>query len=325
MVRQNYGRHLRLIVFTALAALVSALPVAAQGAPITGTVKDAQGNPVEGAKITLDGVDTGRKYETTTGKDGSYVQIGIVGGQYRITVEKAGIGKVTRTLMLRGGTPNRSNFILAPGAGADGEADSKAAALSKVFEAGTAASRAGNQDEAIARFEEVLASRPACSECYYNIGFAQANKKDYEKAEAAYKKAIELKADYADAYTGLASIYNAQRKFDLAAEASKKAAEVSASNVVAGGAAAGSASPDALFNQGVILWNSGKIAEAKVQFEAAIAAKPDHAEAHYQLAMALVNGGDLKGAATEFNTYLKLAPNGPNAAQAKAIVASLPK
>ena len=51
-----------------------------------------------------------------------------------------------------------------------------------------------------------------------------------------------------------------------------------------------------MFNQGVILWNAGKIAEAKKQFEAAIAANPNHAEAHYQLGMALVNEGNLAGA-----------------------------
>ena len=41
--------------------------------------------------------------------------------------------------------------------------------------------------------------------------------------------------------------------------------------------------------------------------------------------MSLVNEGNLAGAATEFNTYLKLAPDGPNAATAKALVAQLPK
>src|SRR5207237_5481115 len=104
--------------------------------------------------------------------------------------------------------------------------------------------------------------------------------KEYDKAEEAYKKAIEIKADYADAYNGLANIYNAERKFDLAATASAKAAELSS---VLG--APGGGNPDALFNQGVILWNAGKVAEAKKQFEATIEAKPDHAEAHFQLAM----------------------------------------
>ncbi len=131
-----------------------------------------------------------------------------------------------------------------------------------------------------------------------------------------------MKADYVDAYAGLASIYNAQRKFDEAAAASAKATEFSSTlggaNTAAGGA-------DAFFNQGVILWNGGKVAEAKKSFESAIQANPNHAEAHYQLGMALVNEGNLAGAATEFETYLKLSPEGPNAATAKGLVAQLKK
>ena len=70
---------------------------------------------------------------------------------------------------------------------------------------------------------------------------------------------------------------------------------------------------------------NGKIADAKKQFEAAIAANPTHSESHYQLAMALVNEGKLPEAAKEFNEYLKLSPDGPNSATAKALVAQLPK
>ena len=52
---------------------------------------------------------------------------------------------------------------------------------------------------------------------------------------------------------------------------------------------------------------------------------PNHAESHYQLGMALVNEGNLAGAATEFETYLKLSPDGPNAATAKSLVSQLKK
>ena len=75
----------------------------------------------------------------------------------------------------------------------------------------------------------------------------------------------------------------------------------------------------------MILWNGGKIPEAKKQFEAAIKADPNHAESHYQLGMALLNENALQQAVPEFETYLKLAPEGPNAATAKAMVAQLKK
>jgi Tfp pilus assembly protein PilF len=74
----------------------------------------------------------------------------------------------------------------------------------------------------------VLGQMPTCADCYYNIGVANSNKKDYAAAEAAYKKAIEIKPDNGDAYTGLATLYNQQKKFDLAAEASANAAKYTA-------------------------------------------------------------------------------------------------
>ncbi|PYR01868.1 MAG: hypothetical protein DMF97_06400 [Acidobacteria bacterium] len=206
-------------------------------------------------------------------------------------------------------------------AAASKEAIAKNAELKSTLEAGIAASNAGNDDEAIAKFVHATELKPDCADCFYNIAFLHSKKKDYDKAEAAYKKAIELRPDYSDAYNGLANIYNAQRKFEEAGAASLKAAELSGSKP--GALAGGNA--DAMFNQGVILWNAGKIADAKKQFEGVIAANPNHAEAHFQLGMALVNEGNLPGAAGEFETYLKIAPTGPNAAQAKALVEQLKK
>ena len=195
--------------------------------------------------------------------------------------------------------------------------------MKKAFEEGVAASRAGNHDAAIAKFQAAAELNPNCFDCYYNIAFSQTQKKDYDKAEAAYKKAIELKADYAEAYSGLANVYNAQRKFDEAAAASAKAMELSGSG--AAGAAAAAATPTRCSTRASSSGTPARFAEAKKQFEGAIAANPNHAESHYQLGMALVNEGNLAGAATEFETYLKLAPTGPNAATAKGILGTLKK
>jgi tetratricopeptide (TPR) repeat protein len=251
------------------------------------------------------------------------MQIGLPSGNYKVTATK---DKLTASQPVRvtQSRPSPVKLVLGAAAAAPGE-NAQLTALRKVLDDALAASNAGRYDEAIAGFQKALETNPMCAPCYYNIGYAYTQKKDYDNAETNYKKAIEQKADYADAYSGLANVYNAQRKFDLAAAASTKATELAAG--AAGGAVAGGGggNADALFNQGVILWNGGKVADAKKAFESAIQANPNHAEAHYQLGMALVNEGNLAGAATEFETYVKLAPDGPNAAQAKALVAQLKK
>src|ERR1051326_3502070 len=322
MVRGLNGRHPWLVACAALFALSLTLPAAAQSTGmVRGSVKDPTGKPVEGAKISIDAEANNRHFETKSDKKGEFVQIGLPPGQYKVSAEKDKVVAAPIPVQVRIGSGNPISLVLGAGGGVTPEAAAKNAELKKAFEEGVTASRAGNHDAAIAAFTKAAELNANCYDCYYNIAFSESQKKDYEKAEAAYKKAIELKADYAEAYNGLANIYNAQRKFDDAAAASAKAMELSGS---APGALAGG-NANALFNQGVILWNAGKIADAKKQFEAAIAAKPDHAEAHYQLGMALVNEGNLQGAAAEFEKYLQLAPTGPNAATAKSLLAQLKK
>lgn len=321
MVRRFNGRHLWLVACAALVAMAMALPAAAQSTGmVRGVVKDATGKLVEGAKIVIEAEGNNRRFETKSDKKGEFIQIGLAPGQYKVTAEKDKVVSAPSPINVRvsGGAP-LTLVLGGGGGGVSPEAAAKTAELKKTFEEGVAASRAGNHDEAIVKFMRAAELNANCFDCYYNIAYSEAQKKDLEKAEAAYKKAIELKADYAEAYGGLANIYNMQRKFDEAAAASAKSMELSSSGAAGGGNA------DAMFNQGVILWNAGKIPEAKKQFEAAIAAKPEHAEAHYQLGMALVNEGNLAGAGAEFEKYVQLAPNGPNAATAKGILATIKK
>jgi TolA-binding protein len=89
----------------------------------------------------------------------------------------------------------------------------------------------------------------------------------------------------------------------------------------AGGAAGGSA--ESIYNQGIIFWNQGKIADAKAQFAKAIELDPKMADAQYWYGMALVNEGKLPDAKKPFEEYLKLAPTGQYADTAKAMLAMI--
>lgn len=316
----RYGWPNWLLAFVTLAVLAPAAPLLGQGGGmVRGIVQDEQGQPVDGATVILTATASGRRFEVKTNRKGEFLQIGLPSGGWTVIAEKGKLGSPAYPVNLRITSKIEMTLVLNTATAASAaEAKAKTEILRKLFAEGVAAGDAGRQDEAIEKFKQAVAASADCFECYNNLGFAYMQKKDYENAAAAYTKSSEVNPNDAASFSGLATVYNAQRKFDLAAEASAKATALSTNLSAAGGGGA-----DAFFNEGVILWNGGKIVEAKKSFEAAVQADPGHAEAHYQLGMVLVNEGNLAGAATEFETYLKLAPEGPNAATAKSLIAQL--
>ena len=337
-----------LAILATVAALAFAAPAFAQTGQVRGVITDAQGNPVDGAKVVLQNADNGAPPMTTkSNKKGEYMQVGLTPGHYKVTVSKGDL-TVNQDVQVHLEMA-MLNIKLVPSAGPRAgskeeaaAAKAKAAAMNQAFTDGVnLSSQAGHEDEAIAKFQEVAAGVPNCVACYTNIGTVQGREKKYEDAEASFKKAIDLyenadatfkgNADNmnsaANAYTGLANVYNAEKKFDLAVETQKKAGDLQSAAPAGAPGAPGAAAPagnaNSIFNQGVILWNAGKIPEAKAQFEQAIKLDPTLAEAHYWLGMALVNAGSTADAKSHFEEYLKLAPTGQYADTAKAILAQI--
>jgi tetratricopeptide (TPR) repeat protein len=307
-----------------LGLAVMGTPVYAQTGQVKGKVVDVKNQPVEKADVIVEATDgMGRKFKLSTNKKGEFIQIGLPPGQYRITASKDNLSDVREQRI--GLDAVEVNFTLKPG-GSGGDmspeerkkAEARNAAIRGAFEAGVKLSQENKYDEAIAKFNEVVAQVPKCVECLTNIASLQMAKKDYEAAEGTYKKAIELNPSSAEAYNGLANLYNAQKKFDQAAEASAQAAKL-------GAAAPGGASASTVFNQGVIAWNASRIDDAKKAFEEAVKLDPKLAEAHYWLGMANLNQGKMPEAAQSFEEYLKLDASGKYAEQAKGILAQIKK
>jgi tetratricopeptide (TPR) repeat protein len=307
-------RRITLAAAVAIAALWAA-PAAAQTGQVKGKVVDAKNQPIEGAAVTIEMTEgMTRKYEVKTNRRGEFIQIGLQPGVYKITAAKDGMSQSFPQKI--GLDMAEVNFTLKPGSAADlSDADrkkieAKNAAIRGAFDEGVKLGNEGKYDEAIVKFNEVIAQLPKCTECYANIGEFYSRKKDFEQAEASFKKALEINPSFAPAYSGLATLYNQQKKFAEAREMSALAEKHTT-------AAGGSMSPEALLNQGVIAWNSNNFADAQAKFEAAVKARPDYADAHFMLGKVYINLGKLAEAATEFETYLKLAPNGPNAKEAQ--------
>lgn len=307
----RFGARLLAVAAVMLAVVAGGTAVAQTTGILKGKVVDGQGKPVDKAAVTIEFKGgTSMKREVKTNKRGEYIQVGLPPGPYYVVVQHEK-GQAADQIQVGVGSYDL-DFTLTPASkGVSAEEE----AFRKLFDEGVAALGAKDNQGAIAKFNEAIKAQADCYACYMNLGSAHQDLKAYDEAEAAFKKAAELRPEESRPFTALADLYNAAGKREEAAAMATKAASMSA--------AGGNASPQDSFNQGVILWNAGKIAEAKTQFEAALKADPNYADANYWVGMATLNGGDMAGAVKYFENYLKLAPDGPQAAQAKGILDSI--
>jgi Tfp pilus assembly protein PilF len=318
----------------ALLVMAWTAPAFAQTGALRGKVVDETGKPVDQAEVIFDFVgDIQRQLKTVTDKNGEWIRVGIPigGGTYTITAKKGNLsGSIDKISVQIGQTTKvRDIIIVAPGSKSTGKPASmssedakKAAETDKLLDATNAAIEAGNYDDAIEKLKNLIERlaterKDMCPACHAKLGdvYLAKTPKDDKAAEAAYLKAIEIDPSKPGPYNALAAMYNEQRKFEEATKMSAKATELMG--------ASGSTDPSAVYNQGVILWNQSKIAEAKAQWTKAIELDPKMADAHYWLGMANVNQNNVADAKKNFTTYLELAPKGQYADTAKAILASI--
>jgi len=302
-------------LFLALALAGSA--ARAQTGTARGKIMDDKGQPIADAIVTIEyqgGVT--RKYETKTNKKGEYTQVGIYPGVYKITVNKEGYqGGVLDARINLGEPTYLEDMKLLTKAAAQAAAagsDKGRAELQASFKAATELTQAGKYDEAIAAYNQILATHPSIPEVQYNLGYIYSQKKDWASAEAAYKKALELKPSYSEASIALARVYQDSGQADKAAELMNKTA------------AASEGDAKVQFNLGVFNLNSGKADEAMAAFQKAAAADPTNAEPYFYIGTILVGQNKVPDAVTSLEKYLSMNPtNAQNVATAQGLLQAL--
>ena len=108
-----------------------ATPGYAQTGQVKGKVVDADGKPVEGAVVTIEGTDSaGRKFTLKTNKSGEFIQIGLTVGNYKITAEKDGMSQsFNQRIRLE---MSEVNFVLKPGAVAEMSEEDRKKEVAKI-------------------------------------------------------------------------------------------------------------------------------------------------------------------------------------------------
>ena len=332
------------MVFT-FAALGMAMPSFAQTGGVQGKAIQQDGQPCAKCTILIERQDIKGTYKTKTGKKGDFVYIGLPIGNYKVTlqspsgqnlfyVEKhVGLGDPTDVdFNLPKEMANqqeqrqeemKKNPEMAKQAQEQAEQEKKFKGLKQYFDEGNTLYNQGQYKEAAAAYAQALplAKDKNIPVVLSRLADAYSKAKDYDQAIATYQKALQLTPDDAALHNNLGSVYAGQNKLPQAQAEFEKAAQLDPTNA-----------GRYYFNIGAIMYNSGKMDDALTAFKKVISLDPKNADAYYLEGQALMGkatmtpDGKVKapdGTVEAFQQYLTLAPNGPNAAAAKAMIATV--
>jgi Flp pilus assembly protein TadD len=293
-----------------------ASPAQAQTGTARGKVLDAEGKPLQDAKVTIEfqgGIT--RKFEVKSNKKGEYMQVGMQPGPYRFTASKDGYQPGFVEFRVSLGDPTEiPPFKLLTAQQAGQQPGSPQAELRASFQKAVDLQTAGKLDEAEAEYKAILEKSPDVPEVYQNLGGIYTAKKDYPAAETALLKALELNPGSADVATQLAKVYHDSGQPEKAME------------VMAKSAGANPTDAKAQFNQGIFLLNANKSEEAIAAFEATIKADPNMTEAYYRLGALMVGQGKIPEAIANLEKYLGMNPtDAQNKATAEGLLKALKK
>jgi serine/threonine-protein kinase len=158
-----------------------------------------------------------------------------------------------------------------------------------------------NTGAAEVAFRKAVDLKPDFAEAHSNLGCLLANQNQLTAAEAAFRKAIDLKPDFAEAHNNLGKVLYRLGRFDRAATMFSKAIELWPQFA------------EAYHNLGLTLSQQDRPAAAEVAFRVAVELGPDHAEAYYNLGNALTAQGKHAEAVAVFRKAVDLDPDLPQA------------
>ena len=301
----------------AAAALGAGALFAVAQARLHGQIKDEQGRPVAGVKITVTLPDVGsfRVEETSDGKGNYALTLIDATRTYTYRFEKEGFQTIEQSFKVPINSNEKKDFQIISleaakmGVGQPGRqlTDQEKAVL--VFNEGAEAAQQGDNATARKKFDEALALDASLAAAWTAQATLFYTEKNYAEAVAKAEKAVALDPKdgralriLVEGYTQLGDAAKAKTYSDLLSAADPKAAAAD------------------LYNQGIREYNAGNMDKAFDLFEKSLEGDPGFAKTHYMLGMCHVNRGQNADAKTHFETFLAMAPTDPDAATAKEML-----
>ena len=287
--------------------VLAAVAAGQDTAVLEGVVLDESGAGAAGATVVVGTFGTSETSEAVTGADGRFRHTGLTDGIYTVTANRADLGADLFRVRLRSGQTVQVTLALERGRSMASwltEAGEREA-LTRAFDEGLAASRAGRIEEAIAAYERAVEIGPTCLECRFNLAVAYADASRFDAAEETFRAVLEIRPGYAAAYYGLSSVYARQGRTDEAAEARGEANRIALELLAAGRAQA----EDAVA-RGATFLEAGNVQDAVGRFEAALDHDANYAPAHYWLGVAHMELEQPERARAALSRYVAIEPNG---------------
>jgi tetratricopeptide (TPR) repeat protein len=148
-----------------------------------------------------------------------------------------------------------------------------------------------------ALYTATLQKNPGCWMAHYNLGIVLSEQREAEQAIDHYRRAVDLRPDYAEAHYNLGRLLVEQGQLDDAIAHYEKAVAINPADA------------EAQNNLGVTLFGIGRADEAIAHYRKALEIQPDYAEASCNLASALIAKGDFDGAIARYTACLAAIPD----------------
>jgi tetratricopeptide (TPR) repeat protein len=181
------------------------------------------------------------------------------------------------------------------------------------FERGSSALVKKNYQEAVEHLQKAAFIHPEFYEAELMLGTAFMDMRQWEKAESALQRSLEIKPDSAVAMSSLGEVYWRQKRF---ADSEKLLLEVLKLD---------DKSWHTYFTLARLYWETGDVKKAAPAIGRTLQLKPDFAEAHLLAGNILLRFQQQERALAEYEEYLKLAPKGEFADQARDLAQKIRK
>ena len=286
----------------------------------TGVVLDQGGNPVVGAKVTLEylGEDE-RKLETKSDKKGGWSFLGLGTGQWRITAALDGYIPASVDIYVRQLNRNPKQTITLQKLSSSDRPLIEDEESFQLLDQGNELYADGKYDEALAAFGEFLVLNPKAYQARLNLYNCYREMGEYEKAIEQCNLVLENvttdeatgKEMAAKALAGIGECYLMQQDIENAQKYFEQSIETFPENELIA------------YNVGEIFFSNQKLDEALRYFTLASQIKADWSDSYYKLGLVYLNKADYPSAVQNFEKFLTLETDTDRAASVKNILAQI--